>query len=124
MSLKSPLGRVLGMGSAKEGTDHWWSQRVSAMALVPLGVWLLISLASAESLDYEAVSLWLSQPLNSVLMILLVLAVCYHGKLGVQVVIEDYVHGATKVVSLLLVNFAFIALAVAAVFAVLRVALG
>ncbi|MEM7279223.1 MAG: succinate dehydrogenase, hydrophobic membrane anchor protein, partial [Pseudomonadota bacterium] len=99
-------------------------QRVSAMALVPWGIWLLVSLASAESLDFDAVSLWLSQPLNAVLMILLVLAVCYHGKLGVQVVIEDYVHGATKVVSLLLVNFAFIAMAVAAVFAVLRVALG
>ncbi len=124
MSLKSPLGRVLGKGSAKEGTDHWWSQRVSAMALVPLGIWLLISLASAESLDFDAVSLWLSQPLNAVLMILTVLAACYHGKLGVQVVIEDYVHGATKVVSLLLVNFAFIVMAVAAVFAVLRVALG
>ncbi len=124
MSLKSPLGRVLGLGSAKEGTDHWWGQRVSAIALVPLGLWFAASIVFADDLSYNAVALWLARPINSILMILLSLAMLYHARLGLQVVIEDYVHGATKVLSLLAVKFLSIALAVAAVFAVVRVSLG
>ena len=124
MSLRSPLGRVLGLGSAKEGTEHWWSQRLSAVALVPLGLWFAASLAFADSLAHEVITHWLQQPLNAVLMILLVSALLYHSKLGVQVVIEDYVHGGTKVISLLLSRFAHIAVGVAAVYAVLRVSFG
>ncbi len=124
MSIKTPLGRVRGLGSAKEGTGHWWAQRVSAMALVPLLIWFAVSIATATSLDHATVASWLQRPHNAIGMLLLTLALAYHAKLGLQVVIEDYVHGATKVAALVATNFASIILAVAGVYAVLRVSFG
>lgn len=124
MSLKSPLGRVLGLGSAKDGTEHWWMQRVTAVALVPLSLWFVFSMLFAADFSYETQSTWLARPLNAVLMILLATTLLYHSRLGVQVVVEDYVHGATKIVTLMISQFAHIALGVAAVFAVLKISLG
>ena len=125
MSLRTPLGRVLGLGSAKDGTDHWWAQRVSAVALVFLGGWFGYSLVRLESMTYLDVIRFIGQPLHVVLLSLLSLTLAYHSYLGVQVVIEDYVHtSGTKVVSLLLSRFAHIFVAVAAVYAILIIGIG
>lgn len=125
MSLRTPLGRVLGLGSAKNGTDHWWAQRVSAVALVFLGGWFGYSLVRLESMTYLDVIRFIGQPLHVVLLSLLSLTLAYHSYLGVQVVVEDYVHtSGTKVVLLLLSRFAHIFVAVAAVYAILIIGIG
>jgi succinate dehydrogenase / fumarate reductase membrane anchor subunit len=123
--LRSPLGRALGLGSAKEGVEHWWLQRVTAVALVPLTLWFVAALVAHLGADYQTTVAWLRSPLTAVAMILLVIATFVHMALGVQVVIEDYVHHEpVRVASLLLVRLACWALGAAALFAVLRVALG
>ncbi len=125
MSLRSPLGRVLGLGSAKGGTGHWWAQRMTAVALVFLGLWFLISILLLDNLRFDAVSTWVGKPLNNILMVLTFASLAYHSKLGVQVVIEDYVHGpAIKIFSLVMNNFTHILLAAAGVFAVLKIGFG
>lgn len=124
MSLRSPLGRVLGLGTAKDGTSHWWGQRVSAVAVLLLGLWFAFMLASMDSFSYTAAVTFVAAPLNS-LLLLLVVAMGYHSYLGVQVVIEDYVHApGLKLVSLILSRFVHIFFAVAAVFAILKIGLG
>jgi succinate dehydrogenase / fumarate reductase membrane anchor subunit len=125
MSLRSPMGRVLGLGSAKEGASHWWAQRVSAVGLVILTLWFVISLLSFQTLDHESMLMWMGKPVNAVLLLLLVITLVYHSQLGVQVVVEDYVvqHGL-KIATLLVINFIHIALAASGLFAVLRVAFG
>ena len=125
MSIKTPLGRVLGLGAAGGGAHHWWLQRVSAVALVSLGAWLVISLVTLPDMGYETVHGWLAQPLQGLLMSLLVLTAAYHAWLGVTVVIEDYVpQKTTKVTALLVAQFLYLAVGVGALFAVLKVALG
>lgn len=124
MKLISPLNVVLGLGSAKDGSEQWWSQRLTAIALVPLGIWLALSLGALESLSYETVVTWMRQPMTSILMLLSVSTALYHSHLGIQVVVEDYVHGTTKTVTLILSAFAHVFLAVAAVFSILKVAFG
>jgi succinate dehydrogenase / fumarate reductase membrane anchor subunit len=125
MSLKTPLGRVLGLGSAKEGTDHWWGQRVSAVAMLILGSWFVYSLVGLESLTYLDVIRFIGVPLNGVFLSLLSITLAYHSYLGVQVVIEDYVHApGTKVVSLLLSRFAHVFVAIAAVYSILVIGIG
>ena len=123
--LRSPLGRALGLGSAKAGVEHWWIQRVTGVALVPLVLWFVVALVGHLGADHATAVAWLRSPLAAVAMILLVVATFVHMALGVQVVIEDYVHHeATKVASLILVRLACWALGAAALFAVLRVAFG
>jgi succinate dehydrogenase / fumarate reductase membrane anchor subunit len=125
MSLRSPLGRVLGLGSAKDGTGHWWAQRVSAVALIPLTLWFMLSLLSLPALDYATVRAWLSVPLSSVLALLLVAVLTYHSYLGTTVVIEDYVHAAgTKLLSLLLLRFLYVLIGGASLLAILHVSFG
>lgn len=124
MSLKSPLGNVLGLGSAKTGTDHWWSQRVTAVAMIPLALWFVFAMVSLPSFEYADVRSFIASPVNAVLLLLLTATLLYHSMLGTQVVVEDYVHGAAKVVTLMLLRFAYIALGVAAVFSILKVSLG
>jgi succinate dehydrogenase / fumarate reductase membrane anchor subunit len=124
VSLISPLNRVLGLGSAKGGTEHWWVQRLTAVALVPLGLWLLISLATLETSSYAAVVEWMQRPMTGIMLLLTVLVVVYHSYLGVQVVVEDYVGGRAKVVTLVLSTFAHVFICVAAVYSILRVAFG
>ncbi len=125
MSLRSPIGRVLGLGSAGEGVSHWWSQRVTAVALVLLGLWFVFSLVRLPDFGYVAVSAWIASPLNAVLLALLVGTMVYHSLLGVQVVVEDYItdHG-WKVGTMLLLQFIHIVLAALGIFAVLRIAFG
>lgn len=125
MSLRTPLAEARGLGSAKEGVGRWWHQRLTAVALVPLTLWFGFSVALLGSADYYTVIDWIAHPVNAVLMILLLAAGFWHGALGVQEVIEDYVSTEwKKVVLLLLVQLAAVVLALAGVFAVLRIALG
>lgn len=125
MSLRSPLGRVLGLGTAKDGTSHWWGQRVSGVAMALLGLWFAASLACMPGFAYADAVAFIGQPLNAVLLTLLVVTMAYHSWLGVQVVIEDYVHGhGLKVASLIISRFAHVFLAVAAVFAILKLGIG
>jgi len=125
MSLRSPLGRVLGFGSAKGGSAHWYAQRVSAVALVLLGTWLVVSLACLGGASYERVSGWLRSPATSALMVLLVVVAAWHASLGLQVVVEDYVSSrGVRAAVLVAVKFAFAAAAVLGVLAVLRIAFG
>ena len=127
VSRRTPLGRVLGLGSAKDGVQHWWSQRTSAVALVPLGLWVaasIVMLAAGGGLGHAAVTSWIASPVHAVLLLLLILTACHHSRLGVQVVVEDYVHLEwLKVASLLLSTFAHYLLAAAGMYAVLRIAL-
>ncbi len=123
MSLRTPLGKVLGRGSAGDGTSHWWVQRVTAIALIPLTLWFVVSLLGKPLHDYAAMVEWLGRPWVAVLTILLAIALAWHSWLGVQVVVEDYVHGkGAKTFLLLLSTFLHFATAVAAVFAVLILA--
>jgi succinate dehydrogenase / fumarate reductase, membrane anchor subunit len=123
--MRSPLGRAIGLGSAKEGADHWWAQRLSAVALVILGLWFVASVIALAGADRAAVVAWLHNPLAAILTLLLIGAVFYHVALGVQVVIEDYVHNdLVKIPSLVAMRLCCFALAVAGFFAVLRIAFG
>ena len=125
MSLRSPLGRVLGLGSARGGSSHWYAQRVSAVALVLLALWFVVSLASLDGASYEQVTGWLRSPLNSALALLLVIVGAWHAVLGLQVVVEDYVTDkGTRVVVLVAIKFAFVVAAVVGALAVLRIAFG
>ena len=92
MSLKSPLARVLGLGSAKEGVTHWWWQRVTAIALIPLGVWFVYCALTLLPVDHAEAAAWLHSPIQAALFILFSGAMSWHAFLGLQVVIEDYVH--------------------------------
>jgi len=123
MSLRSPLSRVLGMGTARQGVDHWWLQRLTAVALVPLSIWFLVSLLTLPSLDQATVSAWMAHSSSALLLVLLVLASAWHSRLGVAVVVEDYVHGGLKAVTLVLFTFVHVLVAAAGVLAILRVAL-
>lgn len=125
MSLRTPLGRARGLGSAKEGVGHWWHQRLTAVALVPLTLWLAFSAALMGGGDYYTLVYWLEIPLNSALMILVVAIGFWHGALGLQVVIEDYVATEWKKIALVvLVQFSAAILALGGILAVLLIMLG
>ena len=125
MSLRSPIGRVLGHGAAKEGSGHWWSQRVTSVALVVLGLWFVSALLRLDDLNFALVTAWLAKPVNAVLMTLLVATSVYHSQLGVQVVVEDYVTSkGTKMITMLVLNFLHVALGALGIFAILKIAFG
>ncbi|MGH8443452.1 MAG: succinate dehydrogenase, hydrophobic membrane anchor protein [Nevskiaceae bacterium] len=123
--LRSPLGRARGYGSAKDGVHHFWVQRVSAVALIPLSLWFVFSVAQLPVDSYGALRHWVSAPSVAVMLVLFIPTLFYHSMLGVQVVIEDYVHSeGAKIATLLVLKFAHAIGAAAGVFAVLLVALG
>jgi len=125
LSLRSPLGQALGSGSAKDGTEHWWAQQLTSVALLILGGWFLVSIVRLDSFAHTAILDWAGRPFNSVMLLLLVVTLAWHSALGVGGVIDDYVHGPfIKVVSLLLNRFAHVFLAMAAVVSILKIALG
>jgi succinate dehydrogenase / fumarate reductase membrane anchor subunit len=123
-SLRSELGRVRGLGSAKEGVHHWWAQRVSAIALIPLSLWFVASIVCLTDVDRATALQWLGSPVTLGLMSLFLIALVYHAVLGLQVVIEDYIHAkAAKLILLLLIQFAGIGLVAAGIIALLLIAL-
>jgi len=125
MGLQHPLGRVRGLGSAKAGSHHWWSQRVTAIALVPLTLWFVYSALTLAGSDYASGVKWLAQPTNGIFMVLLVIATFHHLQLGLQVVIEDYVHHeAVKLMALVVMKLSSIGFAVAATFSIIKVSFG
>jgi succinate dehydrogenase / fumarate reductase, membrane anchor subunit len=125
MSLRSPMSRVLGLGSAKDGTGHWWAQRVTAVALIPLTLWFAISLLTLPDLGYDTVRTWLSFPLTGFLAVLSIAVLTYHSYLGTMVIVEDYVSATgMKVLTLMLLRFLYVLAGGAAIFAVLRVVFG
>jgi succinate dehydrogenase / fumarate reductase membrane anchor subunit len=125
ISMRTPLGRAIGLGSAKEGVQHWWAQRLTAVALVPLLLWFVASLIAHVGAERGEALAWLGAPVPAITMILLLIAGLYHMALGVQVVIEDYIHTEwVKLAALVLDRFVAFILAIAGIFAVLRIALG
>ena len=125
MSLQSPLGRALGLGSAKEGSGHWYAQRLTAVALALLGTWFLLALVRLDGLDLVSVRTWLRSPVSAALLLLLVTTLAWHTILGLQVVIEDYVSAkGLRVALVVAMKFAFVLAAAAGGFAVLSIALG
>jgi succinate dehydrogenase membrane anchor subunit len=125
MKMETPLGRVRGLGSAKAGAHHWWLERLTAIATLLLLVWLAVSLLRLPDLEHRTLVEWLTAPLAAVPMLLLILGMFWHLKLGLQVVVEDYVHSdGPKLASLVLINFVSLFGAGLAIFAVLKIALG
>ena len=124
MSLKEPLARVKETGASGEGSHHWWLQRISALALIPLSLWFLISVVGHIGDDYQTVINWISHPVVAVLMILYLGFMFFHAQLGLQVVIEDYCHNqSVKLCILVLIKAVLLVAGVASVFSVLRIAL-
>lgn len=123
-SLRSELGRVRGLGSAKEGVQHWWMQRVTAVALIPLSIWFVAEIVFLTDVDHATAIQWLGSPVTLGLMSLFLIALIYHAVLGLQVVIEDYIHSKpAKLILLLLFQFAGFALAAAGIVAMLVIAI-
>ena len=127
MSLQTPLARARGLGTAKKGVQHWWWQRLTAVVLVPLCLWFIgtILILTLQQSDYSTVVSWIQSPLVSGLWVFLIVALFYHAQLGLQVVIEDYVHSEwVKITALVVAQFLMVLLALTAVIAVLEIALG
>jgi succinate dehydrogenase / fumarate reductase membrane anchor subunit len=122
--MRSPLGRVFGLGSAKEGVEHWWRQRMTGLALVPLVLWFVIAVIGLVGADRAAMVAWMHSPIPAMLMILLIVATFYHAALGLQVVIEDYIHGeGTRLTVLIVMRALCVLFVVRGVLAVLKLAL-
>jgi succinate dehydrogenase / fumarate reductase membrane anchor subunit len=122
-ALRSPLGRVRGLGSAKHGTGHWWAQRVTAIALVPLSLWFILSVIGHLGAGRAEMAAWIGHPLSAVLLLCLVAGTFHHMQLGLQVVIEDYIHTeGTKLASLLAMKAVAIVLALLAAVSILKLA--
>lgn len=124
MNLRVPLARVLGHGSAKKAVEHWWWQRLTAIALLPLSIWFVVSLLPLVRNDYAAAIQWLAAPFNAALTILFVIALFHHAQLGLQVVIEDYIASeGRRMLSLVVMKFSAVLLALLAIVSILKVAL-
>ena len=123
--VRNPVGRVIGYGSSRSGLHHWVHERVTAIALAFLGIWFVVSAIGLADDSYESVRAWLASPWNAGLMFLTVVLSFWHARLGMQVVIEDYVHGAnTKPLALLANMFVMTLLGTVCAVAVLKVSFG
>ncbi len=123
-NLSTPLSRVKGLGSAKEGTTHFWHQRLTALILIPLVLWFGFSIASMP-VEHVTLTGWVQQPAVAIALILLILSTFYHAQLGLQIVIEDYVSThSTRTASILLSNLMCLLFAIIGVVAVLKISLG
>jgi succinate dehydrogenase / fumarate reductase membrane anchor subunit len=123
--MRTPLARVRGLGSAKDGVSHWWVQRLTAVALVPLVIWFVFSMLCLVGANYADAVAWVQKPINTTLSVLFIATVLHHAQLGMQVVIEDYCHVEwVKITSIVLMKMLAVLLAAAGIIAVLRVAFG
>lgn len=122
--MRTPLARAIGLGSAKGGVDHWWMQRVSAIALVPLTIWFIAAIIAKTGADYTAFVAWMRNPVTDILMGLLLIALFYHAALGLQVVVEDYVHSDVKFAAVIAVRLVCFTLGAAGILATLHISLG
>ena len=122
--MRSAFARAIGLGSAKQGVEHWWRERVTAVALTPLTLWFVASIIAHSSGDYAAFVTWLKMPLATCMMILLLIALFYHTALGLQVIIEDYIHSAIKIPALILMRLACFGLLTAGILMVVRIVFG
>jgi len=123
MTIRTPLARVRGLGSAKTGVGHFWAQRVTAVALVPLTIWFLGSIIAFAGADYDTVASYLRNPVVTVLFVLFLATAFTHMKLGLRVVVEDYIHReSSKIALLVLIDFFTYATAALAIFSVLQIA--
>ena len=123
--LRTPLSRARGLGSAKQGVHHWWAQRITAVALIPLVAWFAISLIMMSGADYAVVRAWIGSPVVMVLLTLTIVIGLHHGQLGMQVVIEDYVHNdGMKLALIVLMRFIAVFFGLAAIVAILRIGFG
>ena len=124
MSIRTPLAHVRGLGTAKDGTHHWWMQRVTSIALVPLVLWFAFSMLRYSRTEYEMFQHWLSNPINAGLMVTFLFVVFYHAKLGMQVIYEDYVRPEwVMYVALLVTQFVLFLLGAISIISVLKIAL-
>jgi succinate dehydrogenase / fumarate reductase, membrane anchor subunit len=121
---RTPLSRARGLGSAKTGVHHWWMQRITAIALIPLVVWFAISLVMMSGADYAVVRAWIGSPLVMLLLILTIGVGLHHGQLGLQVVWEDYTDGALRVVMIVLTKFIAVLFGLGAIVAIMRIGFG
>ena len=125
MDYRTPIARARGLGSAKDGTHHWWMQRITAIALVPLTVWIVASLVAIATADHAQTVQWIRSPVVSIALLLTIVALFHHAQLGLQVVIEDYVHAEWKKISALItIRLLAIGVAAAAALSVLKISLG
>lgn len=125
LTRRSALGRVRGLGSAQEGAAHWWSQRLTSVALIVLGCWFVVSLLALPGFDYATLVRWMRSGWTAIPLILFAAVAAWHSELGVRVIIEDYVHEVgAKTLALALSTFLHTVIGVASVLAVLRVAFG
>jgi succinate dehydrogenase / fumarate reductase, membrane anchor subunit len=123
--LRTPLSRARGLGSAKQGVHHWWAQRITAVALIPLVTWFAISLIMMSGADYAVVRAWIGSPVVMVLLTLTIVIGLHHGQLGMQEVVEDYVHGeGMKLALIVLLRFIAVFFGLAAIVAILRIGFG
>jgi succinate dehydrogenase / fumarate reductase, membrane anchor subunit len=122
-SMRSPLARASGLGSAKEGVEHWWRERLTAVALIPPALWFIASMIAHAGSDYVTLIAWLRMPSSTLMMVLLLVALFYHTALGLQVIIEDYVHSSVKLLALIIMRLSCFTVAAAGVLAILRVTL-
>lgn len=120
----SPRSTAHTLGPAGHGTRHWWAQRVSAIALVPLVLWLVLAVIGGSATDHTAMTIWLGAPANTILMILLLISAFHHAALGLQVIVEDYVHSRARFAVLALVQLACAAGGLAGIVATLMIAMG
>jgi succinate dehydrogenase / fumarate reductase membrane anchor subunit len=122
---RSALGRVRGYGSAKEGVGHWWTQRLTSVALIVLGCWFVVSMLSLPSYDYATLVAWMRRGWTTLPLILFVAVAAWHSEMGIRVIVEDYVvEVGTRTIVLALSTFIHAVIGVAGVLAVLRVAFG
>ena len=123
-SMKSSIRKAKGLGSAKNGTSHWYMQRITAIANIPLAIWMIWSILQLQNIPYQEFTIWLSTPLNAILMILFILNMIYHAYLGSLSVVEDYLSNTTlKTIKIISMKLFFIAAAVTAIFSILKISL-
>jgi len=122
MDMRTPLSRAIGLGSAHSGVQHWWAQRVSAIALIPLTVWFIASIVAQTGADYVNFVAWMRNPITDILMGLLLIALFYHAALGLQVIVEDYIHYDFKFAAVIAARLTCFTLGVAGIVATLRIA--